>query len=287
MKKNFPNEAARRIVRLALEEDLAEAGDVTSLSLFGPEERGSALVVPREDGVWAGLPILEIVFEELAARPGGHGRAEAELFSKDGEAAEARRGGARVFGPVRAILAAERTALNFIGHLSGVATLARRFVREVEGSGAQVLDTRKTTPGLRELEKYAVRCGGGVNHRMGLFDLAFLKDNHLAAAGSVEAAAARLRSALGASSPFVVEAESPEEARRAAEAGAAIVLLDNMTPEGMAEPVRLVAGRAATEASGGITLENVREAAGSGVDRISAGAITYDAGRLDVGLDWE
>jgi nicotinate-nucleotide pyrophosphorylase (carboxylating) len=189
-----------------------------------------------------------------------------------------------VTGPTRALLTAERTALNLLGHLSGVATATRRWVEAVAGSGAAVRDTRKTTPGLRELEKYAVRCGGGVNHRMSLSDAALVKDNHVVAAGGVAEAFRAVRAGFP-DVPVEVEADTLEQVVTAVEAGADLVLLDNMSPADMRRAVELVAGRAALEASGGLRLENAREAAASGVDYLSVGALTHSAPVLDIGAD--
>ena len=191
-----------------------------------------------------------------------------------------------IHGAARAVLTAERVALNFSQRLSGIATLTARYVAAVDGTGATIVDTRKTTPGLRQLEKYAVRVGGGKNHRFGLFDGVLIKDNHIVAAGSVAAAVRAARAGVPHSLRIEVETDTLEQVREAVEAGADIVLLDNMAPPLLKQAVALVAGRAVTEASGGITLETVRAAAEAGVDLISVGALTHSAPSLDLGLDF-
>lgn len=193
---------------------------------------------------------------------------------------------ASLAGPARGILSAERTALNFLQHLSGIATLTERFCNAVRGHRAVIVDTRKTTPGWRSLEKYAVSCGGGVNHRMGLYDGILIKDNHIAVVGSAAAAVKEARSRAPAGLRVQCEVESPDQAREAVEAGADMLLIDNQGPEATAEIVALVAGRVPLEASGGITLENVAEVAATGVDRISIGALTHSAPAVDISLEW-
>jgi nicotinate-nucleotide pyrophosphorylase (carboxylating) len=191
---------------------------------------------------------------------------------------------ATVRGPLRDLLTAERTALNLLGHLSGIATLTRRWVDAVAGTGAQIRDTRKTLPGLRALEKYAVRCGGGVNHRMSLSDAALVKDNHVVAAGGVVPAFERVRAAYPAL-PLEIEVDTVEQAREVIDAGADLVLLDNMPTAAMREVVAYARGRCRLEASGGLRLENAREVAETGVDYLSVGALTHSAPVLDIGLD--
>ncbi len=192
---------------------------------------------------------------------------------------------ARLSGPVGATLSAERTALNFLTHLSGIATLTAAYVAAVKDNRASIVDTRKTLPGLRAAQKYAVRCGGGRNHRFGLHDGVMIKDNHIAAAGGIDAAMTHSRAALGHMVKICVEADTPDQAVQAAAAGADVILLDNMTPEALLRSVGLIDGRAITEASGGITLENIEEIAATGVDIISIGALTHSAPSLDIGLD--
>ncbi|MGY1710143.1 carboxylating nicotinate-nucleotide diphosphorylase [Geodermatophilus sp. SYSU D00758] len=258
--------------------DLAVTHDVTSAATVPAGRLGTADLVARADGVVAGLPVAARVFTRLA--PG----AALTAGASDGD--RVRRGDVllTVRGPVRALLAAERSALNIAGRASGIATLTRRWVDAVEGTGAVVLDTRKTTPGLRPLEKYAVRCGGGSNKRMGLYDVAMVKDNHVAAAGSVAAAVAAVRERA----PRVtvqVEVDEPAQAVEAVEAGADFLLCDNMPPAVLREVVALVGGRAELEATGGLTLEVAREVAATGVDYLSVGALTHSAPALDVALD--
>lgn len=265
------------VLRAALAEDLGEAGDVTSAAVIPVDATLRANVVFHEEAVLCGTVLLEAVFAEL-------GDVAVEWFAPEGALVAAGTTVGSLEGSARAVLAGERTALNLMSHLSGVATRTARFVAAVAGTGAAVFDTRKTTPGLRELDKYAVRVGGGHNHRMGLFDGVLIKDNHLALAGGVAAALARAREAYGDRYPIEAEVESVEDARRAAEAGADIVMLDNMSFDAMAQAVRAVDGRAEVEASGGITEESARRVAETGVDRIAVGALTRGAG-VDVALD--
>ncbi|MGY1632629.1 carboxylating nicotinate-nucleotide diphosphorylase [Geodermatophilus sp. SYSU D01186] len=263
---------------LPSEPDLAVAHDVTSAATVPATQFGTADLVARADGVVAGLPVAARVFTRLA--PG----ATLTAVASDGD--RVARGDVllTVRGPVRALLAAERSALNIASRASGIATLTRRWVDAVEGTGAVVLDTRKTTPGLRALEKYAVRCGGGANKRMGLYDVAMVKDNHVAAAGSVAAAVAAVRErAPGVT--VQVEVDVSAQAVEAVEAGADFLLCDNMPPAALREVVALVAGRAELEATGGLTLEVAREVAETGVDYLSVGALTHSAPILDLALD--
>jgi nicotinate-nucleotide pyrophosphorylase (carboxylating) len=258
--------------------DLAVTHDVTSAATVPAGRLGTADLVARADGVVAGLPIAARVFTRLA--PG----ATLTAGATDGD--RVARGDVllTVRGPVRALLAAERSALNIASRASGIATLTRRWVDAVEGTGAVVLDTRKTTPGLRPLEKYAVRCGGGANKRMGLYDVAMVKDNHVAAAGSMAAAVAAVRERA----PRVtvqVEVDEPAQAAEAVEAGADFLLCDNMAPAALREVVALVGGRAELEATGNLTLDVAREVAGTGVDYLSVGALTHSAPILDLALD--
>jgi nicotinate-nucleotide pyrophosphorylase (carboxylating) len=266
-----------RVVRLALAEDVGE-GDVTTEALVEPEEVAAAELLLREPGVVCGVRVAEVVFRLLDPE------VSFEVLVGDGEAVDdAPASVARVTGAARAILTGERTALNFLGRLSGIATLTRRFVDAVDGTGVAVLDTRKTTPGLRVLEKHAVRCGGGVNHRLGLDDAILIKDNHLRLAGGVRAAVERVH-ASDTTLPVEVEAETLDDVREAREARADAILLDNMDVSTLRAAVAL-AGSARTEASGGITLENVRTVAETGVDSISIGALTHSARSLDVSLE--
>jgi nicotinate-nucleotide pyrophosphorylase (carboxylating) len=269
------------VVQRALEEDLGALGDVTTIATIPATLLGSADLVPRQPGVVAGLEVAGYVFETVS-----QGRVRVELGSADGARVEPGEVLATVRGPVRDLLTAERTALNLLGHLSGIATLTRRWADAVEGTGARIRDTRKTTPGLRALEKYAVRCGGGVNHRMSLSDAALVKDNHVAAAGGVVAAFRAVREQY----PDVeleVEVDTVGQAREVIDAGADLVLLDNMAPAQLREVVDYARGRARLEASGGLRLENAREVAETGVDYLAVGALTHSAPSLDIGLDIE
>ena len=265
-----------RVAFAALAEDVGE-GDVTTDATVDAAATGTADLVVKEDGVVCGLDVAEAVFRAVDPE------LRFERLVDEGAVVVAGTAVVRVIGPERAILTGERTALNFLARLSGVATLTRRYVDAVEGTGAVILDTRKTTPGLRALEKHAVACGGGRNHRFGLDDGVLVKDNHLRAAGSVANAVERLR--VAASLPIEVECDTLVQVSEALAAGADAILLDNMTPDLLRDAVALVDGRARLEASGGVTLENVRAVAETGVDEISIGALTHSARSLDVSLE--
>ena len=282
-----------RIVRGALEEDLGgpDGVDITSAATIPADLAGTAEVVARADGVVAGLPVAAAVFElvgdDLAARGVSDGAvSDVQFRSEVAEGAQVRRGQvlASVTGPVRALLTAERTALNLLCRMSGVATHTRRWVDELTGTGARVLDTRKTTPGLRALEKYAVRAGGGTNKRMGLYDVAMIKDNHKIAAGGVAEAYRRVRRDF----PDVeiqVEVTSLAEAREAVAAGASFLLCDNMEPDQLRAVVEAVGDQAELEATGGLTLQRAREYALTGVNYLSVGGLTHSSPILDIALD--
>ncbi|SHH21966.1 nicotinate-nucleotide pyrophosphorylase [carboxylating] [Jatrophihabitans endophyticus] len=276
---DLPDRVVADVVTLALAEDLGAAGDVTTLATVDAASVARAALAARQDGVVAGLPVAERVFAAV-----GQGRVVFEYGSADGARVSAGEVLATVSGPVRDLLTAERTALNLLGHLSGVATLTRRWVDAIAGTGAHVRDTRKTMPGLRALEKYAVRCGGGVNHRMSLSDAALVKDNHVAAAGGV-VAAFRLVRAAHPDLALEIEVDTVEQARDVIAAGADLVLLDNMSPALMREVVAFTRGRAKLEASGRLSLDNAREVAETGVDYLAVGALTHSAPVLDIGLD--
>jgi len=269
-----------RVVQAALAEDVGE-GDVTTEATVAENAIGSAQLLVKEPGVVCGLEVAEAVFRALDPD------VRFDTLVEDGtvveHSVEHSTVVARVEGPERAILTGERTALNFLGRLSGVATLTRRYVDAVAGTGVAILDTRKTTPGLRRLEKHAVACGGGQNHRFGLDDGVLVKDNHLRAAGSVSAAVERVRAVTHL--PVEVECDTLEQVSEALAAGADAILLDNMTVEDLRAAVALAKGRARLEASGGITLDNVRAVAETGVDEISVGALTHSARSLDVSLE--
>ncbi|GII84461.1 hypothetical protein Ssi03_24510 [Sphaerisporangium siamense] len=272
-------EAVAAVVAAALAEDLAEAGDVTTIATVPAGRTAVADVVARADGVVAGLPVAEAVFAAASS-----GRLSAERHVKDGE--RVARGDVlmTVTGPARDLLTAERTALNLVTHLSGIATLTHRWVRAVDGAKARVRDTRKTLAGLRALEKYAVRCGGGTNHRMSLSDAALIKDNHVVAAGGVAEAFRAVRQAYPGL-PIEVEIDRIDQLEPVLAEGAEEILLDNFTVEDLALAVRLVDGRARLEASGGLTLESAREVAETGVDYLAVGALTHSAPALDLALD--
>ena len=265
-----------RVVHAALAEDIG-AGDVTTEATVAEDAIGSAVLLVKEPGVVCGLEVAEAVFRALDPE------VEFEARVGDGAFVDAPREVARVAGSQRAILTGERTALNFLGRLSGIATATRRYVDAVEGTGAAVLDTRKTTPGLRALEKHAVAAGGGRNHRFGLDDGVLVKDNHLRAAGSIRSAVEGLRAATPL--PIEVECDTLEQVAEALDAGVDAILLDNMSLDELRAAVSLVGGQARLEASGGVTLENVRAVAETGVDEISVGALTHSAPSLDVSLE--
>ena len=265
-----------RAVYAALAEDVGE-GDVTTEATVDSEAVGTAELVLREAGVVCGLGAAEAVFRALDPD------VSFEPLVEEGAVVDRPGVVALVSGPERAILTGERTALNFLGRLSGIATVTRRYVDAVAGTGVAILDTRKTTPGLRALEKYAVACGGGRNHRFGLDDGVLVKDNHLRASGSIETALEGLRAATDL--PVEVECDTLEQVSEALDAGADAILLDNMTLDELRAAVALAGGRARLEASGGVTLENVRAVAETGVDEISVGALTHSARSLDVSLE--
>ncbi len=268
------------LVRATLEEDLAGGVDVTSTATIDEQRRSVADFVARADGVVAGLGVAELVLRIVA----GDDAIEAEQKVPDGTAVGAGDVLLTATGPTRQLLTAERTALNLLCHLSGVATLTARWVAELDGTGATVRDTRKTMPLLRSLEKYAVRCGGGVNHRMSLSDAALIKDNHVIAAGGVAEAFEAVRSRFP-DIPIEVEVDTVEDALIAVEAGAELILLDNMTVDEMRSAVEKVHRRARLEASGGLTLERAREVGETGVDYLAVGALTHSAPVLDIAMD--
>jgi nicotinate-nucleotide pyrophosphorylase (carboxylating) len=264
-----------RVVETALTEDVG-SGDRTTAALVPADARAHARLLLEEPGVVCGLTVAAAVFR--AVDPS----VRVELLVEDGTVAtDVPVALAEIEGPARAVLTGERVALNLVGRLSGIASLTRRFVELAEGTRAAILDTRKTTPGLRALEKYAVRCGGGVNHRAGLYDAVLVKENHLRIAGGIAAAVA----ALDGVQDVEVEAETLDQVREALAAGVGRILLDNMSPEQVAEAVAVVDGRARLEASGGISLATVRSYAETGVDFISVGALTHGARSLHVSLE--
>jgi nicotinate-nucleotide pyrophosphorylase (carboxylating) len=274
----------RRAVQAALAEDIG-SGDVTTLATIPVSAKIVAVMRAREPLVVAGLALAVAAFRKLSPR------VQIRHLAKDGQRIQAGDGLLRISGPARAILSAERVALNFVQRLSGVATFTAQFVAGIRGTNAQILDTRKTTPGWRRFEKYAVVCGGGQNHRFGLYDLVLIKDNHLAALraarpNAIAAAVERARKKFP-KLKVEVEADTLAQVAQAVAAGADIILLDNMTPAQLRQAVKLVARRAKTEASGGANLKTVRAIAATGVDFISVGALTHSARAVDIGLDFE
>ena len=273
-----------RAVRGALDEDLRYGPDVTSAATAAPGARAAAGVVAREPGVLAGLPVALAVLDAAGIPPDavlgpGPPCADGDRIDQGTEVL-------RVRAPLRELLGAERTLLNFLTHLSGIATATRAWSDALAGTGCAVRDTRKTTPGLRQLEKYAVRCGGGRNHRMGLGDAALIKDNHIVAAGGIGPAIAAVRSAAPGL-PLEVECDTLPQVRQALDAGADLILLDNMSLADLRAAVTMTRGhpRARLEASGGLRLETARAVAGTGVDYVSVGALTHSSPALDLGLD--
>ena len=267
------------LVDRALAEDLAGGPDVTTATTVPAEQTGRAEAVPREAGVLAGIAVAAYVFAVV-----GQGRVTVRLCAADGAIVRPGEVVLSAEGPVRDLLTAERTALNLLSRMSGVATHPRAWADALAGTKAMVLDTRKTTPGLRALEKYAVRAGGGTNKRMGLYDVAMIKDNHKLAAGGVGAAYRRVRQTFP-EVPVQVEVDTPAEAVEAVEAGARFLLLDNMTPAQLREVVASVGDRAELEATGGLTLPMAAEYGATGVDFLSVGALTHSSPILDIALD--
>ena len=269
------------LVRGALLEDLGRAGDLTTDSIVPVEVLARAALVARESGVVAGLDLAKLAFAlidpEIAV----------EIAANDGSVVEPGAVIARISGPARGILTAERTALNFLGHLSGIASVTASIVAAVHGTKAKIVCTRKTTPGLRAVEKYAVRAGGGANHRFGLDDALLIKDNHVAIAGGVAPALRRARAGVGHLVKIEVEVDTLDQLREALGEGADAVLLDNMSLEMLAKAVAIVDGRAITEASGRVTPKSAPSIAATGVDLISIGWLTHSAPVLDIGLDFE
>jgi nicotinate-nucleotide pyrophosphorylase (carboxylating) len=266
-----------RLIRTALEEDIGP-GDVTTAATIAPETVARAELVAKEEFVLAGIDIARRVFEMLDAR------VAFERLSKDGQTVKRGEVLAWLKGNAASLLQGERVALNLLQRLSGVATLTARFVKETAGTGATVVDTRKTTPGLRALEKYAVRIGGGGNHRMALYDGVLIKENHIAAAGGIATAVSRARRHVPHTLKIEVEVRDLNEVGEALAAGADILLLDNMDLAQLRAAVELVAGRAVTEASGGVNLETVRAIAETGVDLISVGALTHSYRSVDISM---
>lgn len=280
--------AAVTLTQMSLNEDLRDVGDVTCLSTIPADLKATVQIVSRETGVVSGLPLIPIVFGELASD------VNASVAVQDGDKVSRGTVLASLTGPVRALLTGERTILNFMTHLSGIASRTALFVDAVVGTRARILDTRKTLPGYRALQKYAVRCGGGTNHRMGLYDGVLIKDNHLAARGesacaSAVADARRYMITTGRNTSIEIEVDTLEQLQDALKEKPEIVLLDNMSPDQLREAVALRDQYGPTtllEASGGITLQTVRSVAETGVERISIGGLTHSSPALDLGFDW-
>jgi nicotinate-nucleotide pyrophosphorylase (carboxylating) len=270
------DEASQR----ALNEDLGRAGDITSIATIPETAHAHAVLIARQSGVIAGLPLAVAIFQKLSPDIG------IEAHVRDGAAVAAGTHVLTISGPARAVLTGERTALNFVGRLSGVATLTADYVRHTAGTKLRICCTRKTTPGLRALEKYAVRCGGGFNHRFGLDDAILIKDNHIAVAGGVRPVLERARSRVGLLVKIEIEVDTLAQLRDVLDTGLAdVVLLDNMDVATLTEAVRLAKGRVMLEASGSITQDSIAKIASTGVDYVSSGALTHSAPNFDVALD--
>lgn len=280
---SHPAELARPLmaaaVARALEEDLGLAGDLTSLATLAPDLDGTAAFVCREEGILCGMDFVAEAFAQIDPN------LAFIAAQSDGARVDAGTVVGTVSGKARSIFSAERVGLNFLNHLSGIATLTRSFVDTIKGTNARICDTRKTTPGLRAFEKYAVRCGGGVNHRFGLDDAILIKDNHIAVCGGVAQAMAQARAYAGHMVAIEIEVDTLDQLGEALEAGANAILLDNMRPADLRRAVSMTQGRARLEASGGVTLQSVRAIAETGVDFISSSRITMAATPLDIGLD--
>src|SRR5215813_2005776 len=267
-------------VHRALDEDLGRAGDVTSIATIPEDTPARAILVARQPGVIAGLPLAVATFQKLSAD------IRIEAHERDGAVVAKGLHVLTINGPARAVLAGERTALNFVGRLSGIATLTADYVRHTAGTKLRICCTRKTTPGLRALEKYAVRCGGGFNHRFGLDDAILIKDNHVAVAGGVRPVLERARSHVGHLVKIEIEVDTLAQLREVLETGLAdVVLLDNMDIATLTEAVELARGRVVLEASGGVTLQTIAKIAATGVDYVSSGALTHSAPNFDVAID--
>ncbi len=266
-------------VRRALEEDLGRAGDITTTATIPASAGARAVIASREAGVIAGLPLAEAAFHMIA--PG------LRFIALVGDGGHVNAGDvvAEIEGSARALLSAERVALNFLGRLSGIASLTNRFVQQVAGTDCRIVCTRKTTPGLRAFEKYAVRCGGGFNHRYGLDDAVLIKDNHIAVAGGVAAALRAAKASVGHLVKIEIEVDTIAQLREVLAEGADVVLLDNMGVDMLREAVAMVEGAMLTEASGGVNLDTVAAIAATGVDMVSVGALTHSPRVLDLGLD--
>ena len=272
--------AIEQAVTRALDEDLGRAGDITSIATIPETTPARAVMVARRAGVIAGLPLAVATFQKLSPE------IDIQAHVRDGAAVAKGVQVLTISGPARAMLAGERTALNFVGRLSGIATLTSEYVRRTAGTKLRICCTRKTTPGLRALEKYAVRCGGGFNHRFGLDDAILIKDNHVAVAGGVRPVLERARSHVGHLVKVEIEVDTLIQLREVLDTALAdVVLLDNMDIPTLTEAVRLAQGRVVLEASGGVTLDSIAQIAMAGVDYVSSGALTHSAPNFDVGID--
>lgn len=280
MNLTIPNFQLRQFVEAALTEDI-RSGDITTNTLIPAEAQAVALMRFRESGIVCGIEAAKSTFRLLDSN------INLKVLLADGDAVNAGEVALEIRGNARAILTGERVSLNIVQHLSGIASATAQYVKETEGTKARIVDTRKTTPGLRLLEKYAVRCGGGHNHRYALDDMILIKDNHVALCGGIQNAVSRARKNVGQSVKIEVECDTLDQVREALQAGAELILLDNMPPATLHEAVEIVSGKALCEASGGINLQTVRGVAQSGVDVISVGALTHSVRALDVGLDVE
>jgi len=267
------------LIRVALEEDIGE-GDVTSQAIVEPDHRSEATIIAKQEGVICGTDMVRHVYALLDPAVIVTPLAEEGARVHPGDAI------ARCVGPTASILAGERTALNFLQRMCGIATYARRIVEMIEGSGIRLLDTRKTLPGLRKLDKYAVRTGGGTNHRMGLYDMVMIKDNHIRAAGGIAKAVALVRERYGDRYTIEVEAQTIEEAKEAAHAGVDIIMLDNMEPALIKEAVKAINGRAKIEVSGMVNEQSIRQLLGCGIDFVSMGALTHSVRAFDCSLEF-
>lgn len=271
-----------KAVRAALEEDIGRAGDITSVATIPADMQAKCVMAPRKPGTISGLSVAEMVFRLVDPT------VEFEHLAEDGDAfTKVRTPIARISGNARAILTAERTALNFISHMSGIATMTAKFVELTKHTHAKICCTRKTTPNLRAFEKYAIRCGGGLNHRFGLDDAFLIKDNHIAVCGGIRQALQACKAHAGHLVKIEIEVDGLEQLKEVIAEGADVVLFDNMTPAQMAEGVRMIGGKMRTEASGGINIDSVKAVAEAGVDMISSGALTHSSAILDIGLDIE
>lgn len=277
----LPEHLVRAAVTRSLEEDLGLSGDITSQACLPAGARAHVVMATRRAGVVSGTQLAIEAFRQMDPA------IKVQVVKKDGERIQPGDVLLKIDGNARAVLSAERTALNFMGRMCGIATLTAAYVERIKHTKARVLDTRKTTPGLRAFEKYAVLCGGGVNHRFGLFDAILIKDNHVGVAGGIRPALQRAKAHASSMVKIEIEVDSLAQLDEVIAEGADIVLLDNMAPDMLREAVKRVAGRIVTEASGGVTLDSIKAIAETGVDYISSGALTHSAPVLDIGLDIE